>query len=78
MKWTKEEMESYVKLRRSLSSKGKRSKSSPPRSNPHDSDINISIVTRLDSINKSVDQKIVAMSATLLAKILVYVGQVSA
>ena len=34
MKWTKEEMESYVKLRRSLSSKGKQSKSSPPRSNP--------------------------------------------
>ena len=68
MKWTKEEMESYVKLRRSLSSKGKRSKFSPPRSNLHDSDIDISIATQLNSINKSVDQKIDAMSATLLAK----------
>ena len=63
MKWTKEEMESYIKLRRSLSSKGKRSKSSPPRSIPHDSDIDISIATQLDSINKSVDQKIDAISA---------------
>ena len=66
MKWTKEEMESYVKLRRSLSSKGKQSKSSPPWSIPHDSDIDISIATH--SINKSVDQKIDAMSANLLAK----------
>ena len=61
-------MESYVKLRRSLSSKGKRSKSSPPRSIPHNSDIDFSISTQLDSINKSVDQKIDAMSANLLAK----------
>ena len=68
MKWTKEEMESYIKLRRSLSSKSKQSKSSPLRSNPHDSDVDISIATQLDSINKSVDQKIDAMSVTLLAK----------
>ena len=38
MQWTKEEMEKYVKLRKSLSSKSKRSKSSPPRSIPHDRD----------------------------------------
>ena len=53
MQWTKEEMESYMKLRKSLSSKAKRSKSSPPRSTPND---------------KSVDQKIQAMSASLLSQ----------
>ena len=62
MKWTKEEMESYMKLRRFLSSKSKQSKSSPPRSTPHDCDVDIPIATQLDSINKSVDLKIEAMS----------------
>ena len=68
MQWTKEEMESYMKLRKSLSSKAKRSKSSPLRSTPHDSDIDNSIAVQLDSINKSVDQKIQAMSASLLSQ----------
>ena len=68
MQCTKEEMESYMKLRRSLSSKSKRSKSSPPRSTPHDSDVDISITAQLDSISKSVDQKIEAMSVSLLSK----------
>ena len=67
MQWTKEEMESYMKLRKSLSSKAKRSKSSP-RSTPHDSDIDNSIAVQLDSINKSVDQKIQAMSESLLSQ----------
>ena len=68
MQWTKEEMEAYVKLRRSLSSKSKRSKSSPPRSIPHDCDADFNIATQLDSINKSVDDKIETMSVNLLAK----------
>ena len=75
MKWTKEEMESYVKLRRSLSSKGKRSKSSPPWSSSHYSDIDISIATQLDSIDKSEDRCNVS---NFISQILVYVGQVSA
>ena len=61
-------MEAYVKLRRSLSSKSKRSKSSPPRSIPHDCDADFNIATPLDSINKSVDDKIETMSVNLLAK----------
>ena len=62
MQWTKEEMEAYVKLRRSLSSKCKRSKSSPPRSMPHESDFDHNLTAQLDSVNKSVDKKIEAMS----------------
>ena len=38
MSWTGEEMLKYSKLRKSLSSKSKRSRSSPPRSIPHDRD----------------------------------------
>ena len=68
MQWTKEEMESYVKLRRSLSSKSKRSKSSPPRSTPHDSDVDYSFAAQLESISKSVDNKIEAMSLSLLSQ----------
>ena len=64
MQWAKEEMESYMKLRKS---KAKRNKSSP-RSTPHDSDIDNSIAVQLDSINKSVDQKIQAMSTSLLSQ----------
>ena len=68
MQWTKEEMEKYVKLRKSLSSKGKRSKSSPPRPIPHDRDDDFNFATQLESVHKSVDDKIDAMSVTLLAK----------
>ena len=41
MQWTKEELEAYMKVHRSLTSKGKRSKSSPPRSKPPESDVAI-------------------------------------
>ena len=67
MQWTKEEMEKYVKLRKSLSSKSKRSKS-PPRSIPHDRDSDVNLATQLDSIQKSVDDKIEAMSINLMAR----------
>ena len=68
MQWTKEEMEKYVKLRKSLSSKSKRSKSSPPRSIPHDRDSDVNIATQLDSLHKSVDDKIETMSVNLMAR----------
>ena len=73
IQWTKEEMESYVKLRKSLSSKGRRNKtsssaSSPPRSMPHDSDFDHNLAAQIDSVNKSVDQKLDAMSSSLISK----------
>ena len=68
MQWTKEEMESHMKVRKSLTSKRRRSKYSPPRSTPHDSDVDQSFAAQLDSINKSVDQKIEAMSLSLLSQ----------
>ena len=48
MQWTKEEMEKNVKLRKSVSSKSKRSRSSPPRSIPHDRDADDNVATQLD------------------------------
>ena len=73
LQWSKEEMESSVKLRKSLSSKGRRSKSSsssssPPRSTPHDSDFDHIIAAQFDSVHKSVDQKLEAMSSSLISK----------
>ena len=55
-------------VRRSLSSKSKRSKSSPPRSTPHDSDVDHSLAAQIESINKSVDSKIEAMSLSFLSE----------
>ena len=66
MQWTKE-MEGYIKLRKSLSSKGRRSKSSP-RSTPHDSDFDHNLVAQIESVNKSVDQKLEAMSSSLMSR----------
>ena len=68
MQWAKEEMEAYVKLRKSLSSRGKRSKSSPPRPTPHDSDLDRNLAAQLDSVSKSVDHKLEAMPSTLMSK----------
>ena len=68
MQWTKEEMEKYVKLCKSFSSKRKRSKSSPPRSIPHDRDADVNLATQLDSIQKSVDDKIETMSINLMSR----------
>ena len=67
MQWTKEEMEKYVKLRKSLSSKSKRSKSSP-RSIPHDRDSDVNFATQLDSLHKSIGDKIEAMSVNLMSR----------
>ena len=68
MQWTEEEMLKYVKLRKSLSSKSKRSKSSPPRSIPHDRDTDDIMSTQLDSVQKLVDDRIEAMSVQLMAR----------
>ena len=68
MQWAKEEMEAYVKLRKSLSSRGKRSKSSPPRPTPHDSDFDLNLAAQIESVNRSVDHKLEAMSSTLMSR----------
>ena len=47
MQWTKEEMEKYVILRKSFSSKSKRSRYSPPRSIPHDRDADVNVATQI-------------------------------
>ena len=55
--WTKEEMEGYVKLRKSLSSKSKKSKSSlkssssPPRSTAPIVDLDTRFAAQLDTVN---------------------------
>ena len=51
-----------------MTSKGRRSKSSPPRSMPHDSDFDQILTAQLDSVNKSVDKKIEAMSYSLMSR----------
>ena len=65
----------YVKLRKSLSSKSKRSKSSPPRSIPHDRDRDDIMPTQLDSVQKLIDDKIATMSVQLMAKFLSMLDQ---
>ena len=70
LQWYKEEMESSVKLRKSLSSEGRRSQSSsssssPPRSTPHDSGFDHIIAAQFDSVHKSVDQQLEAMSSLI-------------
>ena len=57
MSWTKEEMDSYIKLRKTLSSKSKNKKpslktsSSPPRSTAPDSDIDAKLSVQLITVN---------------------------
>ena len=64
-------MDGYVKLRKTLSSKSKKSKtpskssSPPPRSTAPDVDIDSKLAAQLVTVNQSVDQKLESMSATL-------------
>ena len=73
MKWSKEEMDSYVKLRKSLKAKSRpskpssRSSSSPPRITAPDIDFNAILTTQLDSVHKSVDEKFVSLSDSLMS-----------
>ena len=66
--WTKEEMIRYVKLRKSLSSKSKCSKSSPPRSIPQDRDTDEFNQSQLDSVQKMINDSVTSMSDKLMAK----------
>ena len=80
--WTKEEMEAYIKLRKSLTSKSRHRKSvskssPPPRSSAPllDLDIDNRFQSQLDSINKSVDSKIATISENLFAQFSSMLGQ---
>ena len=79
--WTKEEMEGYVKLRKSLSSKSKKSKSSsrspssPPRSTAPVSDLDSRFAAQLDMVNKTMNQKFDEISSTLMSRFSVMLAQ---
>ena len=78
--WTKEEMEGYVKLRKSLTSKSmknksSRSSSSPPRSTAPDSDLDSRFAAQFDSVNKAMDKKLDDMSTALMSKFSLMLAQ---
>ena len=81
MKWSKEEMDSYVKLRKSLKAKSRptksssRSSSSPSQSTAPDIDFNAILSTQLDSVQKSVDQKFISLSESLMSNMSVMFNQ---
>ena len=58
----------YFKLRKSLFSKSKRSISSPPRSIPHDRNIDEINPAQLDSVQELINDSIITMSDNLMAK----------
>ena len=82
MSWTREEMEAYVKLRKSLAGKSKHCKSSskPPSSprstSPVESiDTDSKIASQISSFSKSIDEKLVSMSEGLFSKFSDLLGQ---
>ena len=74
LSWTKEEMESYAKLRKSLTSKSRKfkssskSSSSPPRSTTPDIDLDSRFAAQLDTVNSSMDKKLEDMSLALMSR----------
>ena len=60
----------YIKLRKSLFSKSKRSSSYPPRSIPHDCDTDFFNPAQLDYVQKLINDSITTMSDNLMAKFL--------
>ena len=82
MSWTKEEMEAYVKVRKSLASKGKHRKSvAKPPSSPRSTapslnvDFDNKIASHIFSLSQSVVDKIAAVSEGLLSKFSQMLGQ---
>ena len=77
--WTKEEMESYVRLRKSLTSKNRKSKtphsSSSPRSTAPDGDFDHKMAAQFDSFHKAVDKKLEDMSSALMSKFSIMLAQ---
>ena len=82
MSWTKEEMEAYVKLRKSLAGKSKHCKGSskppsPPRSTAPvvNIDIDDRVASQVSSLSKSVDEKLVSVSEGLFSKFITLLDQ---
>ena len=82
MSWSSEEMEAYVKLRKSLASKGRSRKSVvKPPSSPGSTapsvniDIDVKIASQIASLSKNVDDRISTMSERLMAKFSKMLGQ---
>ena len=82
MSWSSEEMESYVKLRKSLASKGhgrkslSKTPSSPGSSAPSvNVDIDDKIASHIASLSKNVADRISAMSEGLMARFSEMLGQ---
>ena len=81
LSWTKEEMEGYIKLHKSLTSKNRKSKSSskssssPPRSTAPEFDLDSRLATQLDTVNKSMDKKLEDMSLALMSRFSVMFDQ---
>ena len=82
--WTKEEMEGYVELRKSLSSKSKKSmvpstsSPSPPRSTAPNFDVESRFAAQLDTVSKSMDQKLDEMSSALISRFSLMLAQFKA
>ena len=82
MSWSSEEMESYIKLRKSLASKGRGRKSGfkTPSSPGHDApvvnvDVDDKFASHIATLSKDVDEKISAMSEGLMVKVSELLGQ---
>ena len=78
MSWTREEMEAYTKLRKSLAGKSKHRKGSfKPPSPPHSTSPveNVDIDVKIASLSKMVDEKLVATSEGLFSKFNDLLGQ---
>ena len=78
--WTKEEMKGYVKLRKSLSSKGKKPKnpfktSTSPRSTAPNVDLDARFAAQLETVNQSVDKKLDNMSSALMFRFALMLDQ---
>ena len=73
-------MDGYIKLRKSLSSKSKKSKnplktSSSPRSTAPVVDLDSRFAAQLNTVNKSMDEKLSAMSSALMSQFSVMIDQ---
>ena len=82
MSWTREELEAYVKLHKSLACKSKHRKgsfkppSSPQSTDPvENADIDVKITSEISSLSKDVDEKLFTISEGLFSKFSDLLGQ---
>ena len=75
LSWSMEEMESYVKLRKSLASKGKKKSSSAPKT-PSSSrpqapsvDVDEKICAHIATFSRNVDDRLASLSSSLMSRL---------